>query len=151
MKISSLYNVITDASDVLDYFEGVDSQEQLISRLERLKHADTRDLMACIDGLRGSISEILDESLEVSTLLGEIEGEDESSVDDELSDAELDSLTSEETPPAPAAAPGPATAGEPAIPAAPGPAATGEPAAPATEKQNPAATIPPEDKKPNPS
>ena len=146
MKISSLYNVITDASDVLDYFEGVDSQEQLTSRLERLKHADTRDLLACLDGLRSSISEILDESLEVSTLLGEIEGEDggESDVDDELADAELDSLVA-------ATAPEPATTGEPAAPAVPGPAATGEPAAPAAEKQNPAAATPPEDKKPDPS
>ena len=135
MKISSLYNVITDASDVLDYFEGVDSPEQLVSRLERLKRSDTREMMACIDGLRGSISEILDESLEVSTLLGELEGKDD--VDSELNDSELDSLTSEETPPIPAATPEPTTAAEPAAPTA--------------EKQNPAAATPPEDKKPEPS
>lgn len=144
MKISSLYNVITDASDVLDYFEGVDSPEQLVSRLERLKRSDTREMMACIDGLRGSISEILDESLEVSTILGELEDKDD--VDSELNDAELDSLTSEEAPPAPAAAPEPATTG---VTGATGP--EGEPAAPAAEKQNSAAATPPEDKKPDPS
>ena len=101
MKISSLYNMITDASDVLDYFEGVDSQDQLISRLERLKHSDIGDLMACIDGLRSSVSEILDESLEVSTILNEIDGED--NTDDELNDAELDNLIREKTSLVPAA------------------------------------------------
>ena len=37
MKLSSLFTVITDANDVLDFFEGVDTTDQLVSRLERLK------------------------------------------------------------------------------------------------------------------
>jgi hypothetical protein len=66
MKVSSLFNLIRDASDLLDFFENVESPEQLISRLERLKRQDSRNLLACVDGLRASVDDALEDTLEMS-------------------------------------------------------------------------------------
>ena len=97
MKISSLFTVMTDANDILDFFENVNTTDQLVSRLERLKQQPGRtNLLACIDSLRASISELLDDTLEVSTFGGEAE---ENPMDDMALDAELDSLVADTMPP----------------------------------------------------
>jgi len=89
MKVSSLFNIIADANDVLDFFINVETTEQLVSRLERLKRQGSDDLLACVEGLRGSVSEALDDTLEMSASL------DDDDDDDLLTDAELDSLAGE--------------------------------------------------------
>jgi len=96
MKVSSLFNLITDASDVLDYFERVDSPAQLVTRLDHLRRLDSaRARLTCIAGLRSSVAEALEDTLEMSamspTILDDTEG-------DELIDAELDSLTEATSP-----------------------------------------------------
>ena len=98
MKISSLFTVMTDANDILDFFENVNTTDQLVSRLERLKQQPGRaNLLACIDSLRASIYELLDDTLEVSTFGGEAE---ENPLQDMELDAELDSLVADTMPPA---------------------------------------------------
>ena len=42
MKISSLFTVMTDANDILDFFENVNTTDQLVSRLERLRRQDSK-------------------------------------------------------------------------------------------------------------
>ena len=37
MKVSSLFDLIADSRDLVEFFDGVNSKEQLVSRLERLK------------------------------------------------------------------------------------------------------------------
>ena len=97
MKISSMFDVMTDAHDILDFFEGVNTTDQLVSRLERLKSQPGRtNLLACIDSLRASLYVLLDDTLEVSTFGGEAE----ESPDDDLTDAELDKLVADTLPPA---------------------------------------------------
>ena len=103
MKISSLFAVMTDANDILDFFENVNTTDQLVSRLERLKQQPGRaNLLACIDSLRASIYELLDDTLEVSTFGGEAE----SDLEDNLTlDAELDSLVADTMPAVPSDVP----------------------------------------------
>ena len=71
MKFKSLFHLVEDAKDLLDYLEGVDNRDQLISRLERLKRQGTDDLLACIEGLRASVTDALDDTLEMSATLDE--------------------------------------------------------------------------------
>jgi hypothetical protein len=97
MKISSLFNLISDASNIIEFFEGVESPEQLVSRLERLKRMGTKELLECIDDLRNAVLEVLDDTLEMSASISEGEDSD-SEEDDLLSDEELDSLVGEEKP-----------------------------------------------------
>ena len=82
MKIASLFDLITDASDVLDFFERVDTPEQLVSRLERLKRQGAEELLNCVDGLRSSIAAILQDTLEMSATVDE--PDDDLDLDEEL-------------------------------------------------------------------
>ena len=98
MKIANLYNVLTDASNLLDLFELVETPDQLVSRLERLKRRDTKNMMDCIDGLRGSVADTLDDNLEMMELsapLGTTESGPEDDDLDGLTDADLASLNGE--------------------------------------------------------
>jgi hypothetical protein len=93
MKISSLFDLLTDASNVLDFFEQVETPEQLVSRLEHLKRRGCKDLLACLDGLRGSVADVLDDSLEVSAL-----GQPGPDTETEISDEELAALANDSLP-----------------------------------------------------
>lgn len=99
MKMSSVFNVITDGKDVLAYFEGVEDKDQLVSRLERLKRADAEEILACIDGLRMSISELLNDTLEMnaSSPFSEDDDDDDSGLD--LEGLEDESESTPEDPP----------------------------------------------------
>ena len=94
MKVSSLFTMITDANDVLDFFEGVETTDQLVSRLERLKRQGTDDLLDCLYALRSSIATALDDTLEMSADLGD--PDDEDNLEDSLSDEELEKLTGDQ-------------------------------------------------------
>ena len=91
MKISSLFSLLTNATGFLDFFEGIDTREQLVSRLERLKHQGTEELLDSIYTARGSIEEMLDDTIETSAPL---EGPDETTFEDTIMDEELENLAS---------------------------------------------------------
>jgi len=97
MKISSLVNLVVDASDLLDFFEKIDTPDQLISRLELLKRKGTTDLLSCIEGLRGSVSAAVADTIETT---GSIDEGDQSGEDDDLAglEAELAEIEDEENP-----------------------------------------------------
>lgn len=90
MKVSSLFDLITDSRDLLDLFARVETSEQLVSRLERLKRQGTDELLECIQGLRGSVTSALDDTLEMSAVLDE----SDEMPSPEL-DAELDKIAAE--------------------------------------------------------
>lgn len=96
MKSRSLFNLVTDASDVLGFFEDVETPEQMISALERIKRREGEEFLVCIASLRLSLTGLLDDTLEMSG------GPDEDDERDELGDIgdELDGLdeTTGETP-----------------------------------------------------
>jgi hypothetical protein len=85
MRIGTLFDLLTDAKDLLQFFENVETTEQLVSRLERLKRQGTDDLLACKIGLEASINLLLNETLEMSASLDD---------DEEQVDPEIDSLLS---------------------------------------------------------
>jgi hypothetical protein len=66
MKVSSLFNIITDAQDLLDLFDGVTNADQLRGRLRRLSQIEADDLLTCLDGLQTSVSAALNDTLEIS-------------------------------------------------------------------------------------
>lgn len=93
MKVSSLFNMVTDLSDMLDFFEGVETTDQLISRLDRLKR-QADHLLDCIYAAKSSAATFLDDTLEISPLN---EPDEEDSLTGDLGvDDELESLASEE-------------------------------------------------------
>lgn len=87
MKVSSFFNLIVDGSDLLDFFQKVDTSEQLVSRLERLKRDAPDELLSCIVGLRASIATALDDTLEMSAVLDEPDN-DSPDLDSELASLE---------------------------------------------------------------
>lgn len=80
MKIRSLFDLVQDSRDVVDFFEGVENQEQMISRLERIKKREFNELLACVDALRISIDSALEDTLEMSG--SGIDDTDENDADD---------------------------------------------------------------------
>lgn len=98
MKISSLFDLITDANDLLDFFVGVDTPEQFVSRLERLKRQGSHDMLACIEGLRISVSGALSDTLEMNSSMDEPDINDDLDLDNELAnlDDEIANPASEE-------------------------------------------------------
>lgn len=90
MKISSLFDLITDGRDLLDFFEGVDTKEQLVSRLERLKRQAPDEILECVEGLRTSVAAALADTLEMSAVL-----DDEEETDLGI-DTELDQIAKDE-------------------------------------------------------
>lgn len=75
MKISSLFNLLNDSQDVLDFFDRVESPEQLVSRLDKLKRQGAEELMTCIIGLRSSAVAALSDTLEMNAVLDDEEDE----------------------------------------------------------------------------
>lgn len=104
MRISSLFDIITDANDLLDLFDGVESSEQLVSRLDRLKRQGKDEMFACIQGLRGSVTSALNDTLEMNASLDEPEvddtDEDLGNLDAELADLDAENEIPAESPPA---------------------------------------------------
>lgn len=95
MKFSSLFALITNATDLLDFFEGVETTDQLISRLDRLKRGGAADgILDCLYALKGSVAEALDDTLEIPSDLGE--PDEEESLEGSITDEELESLDPEE-------------------------------------------------------
>jgi hypothetical protein len=80
MKFKSLFNMSADVTDLLSFFEDVESPEQLISRLERLKRGSAEEMMTCIEGLRHSLTAAMDDTLEMSASLDD----DDDDLDDDL-------------------------------------------------------------------
>jgi len=82
MRVGNLFNLSADAGDLTAFFEGVETREQLVSRLERLKRQGTTELLECLESLRMSVKTLLHDTLEMSASLDD--------TDDDLLDDEDD-------------------------------------------------------------
>lgn len=91
MKISGLFSLLTSTTGLLDFFEGVDTEEQLISRLERLKRQAPDALLDSIYDARSAVTEVFDDTIETTST---VEGEDMEL--DTMEDEELEKLTADE-------------------------------------------------------
>jgi hypothetical protein len=113
MKMRSIFDVVTDSSDVVDFFQDVSTPEQMISRLERIKRApgQAQDLLTCLHALRMSMESFFEDTMELGG--GGFDGDDLETGDQELEDLEETEETSPQGTPRP-------TSGSPlqAVPAA---------------------------------
>jgi hypothetical protein len=104
MKVSSFFNLITDGNDVLEFFDRVETVDQLVSRLERLKRQGGEELLLCLDGLRASITKALDDTLEMNAAPFDDEEEEEEpeygDLDSEIASLEENNQNPVENPPA---------------------------------------------------
>lgn len=66
MRIQSLFDLVEDAKGIVQFFEGVDTGEQMVSALERLKKRDSGELLSQIQSLRFSVSQLLGDTFEMS-------------------------------------------------------------------------------------
>jgi hypothetical protein len=100
MKIRLLFDLSTDALDLLDFFDRVDSTEQLVTRLDVLKRKGADELMSCIEGLRASVAGFLDDTVEASGALDDSDDESLDDVEKELAElgAETEILEPETSP-----------------------------------------------------
>lgn len=78
MKMQAIFDLMRDAHDILSFFEGVTTTEQMISRLERLKRQAPEDFAECIESLRFSVSAALEDNLELG---GPLASDDEEADD----------------------------------------------------------------------
>ena len=76
MKFRNLFNLAGDAKDIIDFFDGVENTEQMVSRLERMKKRDDDEFLACIQSREVSVNAAMDDTLEM--------GADTSMDDEEL-------------------------------------------------------------------
>ena len=81
MKLGSLFNVLQGNTDLLELFEGVETHDQMVTRLERLKRQAPEELLLCVQGLRVDLRALFDDTLEMGASLDD---EDTSELDAEL-------------------------------------------------------------------
>jgi len=96
MKIRSLFDIVQDSKDVTDFFEDVETVDQMISKLERLKkRPEAEDFLACVISLKISQDAVLDDMLEMSS--NRVEDDEEEEFDEkDLADLGLDDDKPEE-------------------------------------------------------
>jgi len=82
MKLASIFDVVTDAQDILDLFDGIDNVDQLRGRLRRVGQLEAEDFLACLQGLQASIAKALNDTIEMNPDLGD--PDDELTVDEPL-------------------------------------------------------------------
>lgn len=66
MKVRSFFEVFQDAKDMVDLFDGVETTQQMVSRLERLKRVGPEEVLETVTGLRMSLDAALEDTLEIS-------------------------------------------------------------------------------------
>jgi hypothetical protein len=84
MKVSSLLGIYNSTRNLLDFFEDVETVDQLVSRLERLKKTKQEELLDSIEDLREAAVVLADDTFEMGGSSTEDLEEDES--DDLLGD-----------------------------------------------------------------
>jgi hypothetical protein len=77
MKMQSLFDILQDAQDILSFFEGVTTTDQMISRLNRLKQQAGEDLFDTVESLRMSVGAALEDQMELGGSLGSPDSQDD--------------------------------------------------------------------------
>ncbi len=96
MKFRSFFDVIGDAKDVAEFFEGVETVEQMVSKLERIKRRDAEEFLVCVQSMKISVEQALEDTLEMGSTFEPGDEPDEGDEGNELSDEEFGDLENEE-------------------------------------------------------
>lgn len=70
MKFKNIFHLIEDAQEVCSLFERVETPEQMVSTLERIKKQFSQELLDLVQSLRLSTEAILEDALEVGGAVG---------------------------------------------------------------------------------
>lgn len=100
MKMKSLFNLVEDADAITNIFAKVDTTEQMVSLLERLKKQGATELLEYVQSLRLSLQAAMEDTLELG---GPIDGgEDDNFMNDDTEEDEdlLEGLAEEDEIPA---------------------------------------------------
>lgn len=82
MKVQSIFDLVQDSRDLTDFFTNVETPEQMVSRLERIKKGEAEEFLIAIESLRMANENILSDMLEVGGSLSEADDFDDSTLDD---------------------------------------------------------------------
>jgi len=77
MRMGTLFNLATDARDLLELFTDVSDVNQLVSRLERLKHEGKEETLQRVEDLRLSLDDFFEDTIEMQPHLGGDEDEED--------------------------------------------------------------------------
>ena len=97
MKFGNLFNMVEDSQEICAVFDNVETPEQMISTLERLKKHGAASFLELISSLRLSTEAVLTDTLEPNNPLGEGEGPDtfDDTGDDTGDDVDFEDLGKE--------------------------------------------------------
>jgi hypothetical protein len=104
MKFRNLFNLVEDAQEVTTIFESVETPEQMVSALERLKKHPL-EVLEILQSLRLSTEAVLEDALDPGGTIGEgdIPDDFEDSLMEEISNNNEGVANDEKAPEAPAA------------------------------------------------
>jgi len=86
MRMRTLFNLLEDADEIVVLFSRVETPEQMVSLLERLKKQGAPELLETIQSLRLSLQAIMEETLEIGGSLSD--GTEEDNFTDDLKEDE---------------------------------------------------------------
>lgn len=77
MKMRALFNLVEDAQGISDLFARVESPEQMVSTLERVKKQHAPEFLELIESLRFSLEAVFSDTLELGGTIdeGDFDGE----------------------------------------------------------------------------
>jgi hypothetical protein len=84
MKFRNLFHMVEDAQEICGLFDKVETPEQMVSALERLKKQFPGELLDLVQSLRLSTEAVLEDTIEPSGTVGE--GGEPEGFDDDLLD-----------------------------------------------------------------
>jgi hypothetical protein len=70
MKMRTLFNLLEDADEISSLFAKVDTPEQMVSLLERLKKQGTTEFLESIQSIRLSLQAAMEDTLEMGGTVG---------------------------------------------------------------------------------
>jgi hypothetical protein len=89
MKMRTLFNLIEDADEIAGLFAKVETPEQMVSLLERLKKQGATEFLDSVQSLRLSLQAAMEDTLEIG---GSIGSDDDDNFADDVTDGEDDLL-----------------------------------------------------------
>ena len=96
MKMRTLFNLIEDADEITNLFSKVETPEQMVSILERLKKQGASEFLESIQSLRLSLQATMEDTLEIGGTIGADDDDNFENDDAEGDDDLLEGLADEE-------------------------------------------------------
>jgi hypothetical protein len=96
MKMRTLFNLIEDADEISSLFVKVETPEQMVSLLERLKKQGAAEFLDSVQSLRLSLQAAMEDTLEIGGTIGSDDEDDFSGEESEENEDLLKGLEEED-------------------------------------------------------